>query len=73
MHEVRRRVAENIREHATRRGLSLNKLADFAGVSQRQLYSFLAGDNDVTLEWVQKVAEALGVDLHDLTTPHDPP
>lgn len=62
-------MAANIRSIARRRGLSLNHLADFAGVSQRQLYAFLAGDVDVTLGWLECVASALEVDVLDLTIP----
>ncbi len=51
--------------------MSLNRLADFAGVSRRQLFNFLAGEHDVTLGWLDRVAAALDVDVHDLTTPVD--
>lgn len=38
-------------------------------MSQRQLYAFLAGDVDVTLGWLEHIAEALEVDVLDLTLP----
>lgn len=68
---IRPRVASNIRDLSRRRGVSLNKLADFAGVSRRQLYAFLGGEVDVTLGWLERIAEVLQVDVLDLATPDD--
>jgi transcriptional regulator with XRE-family HTH domain len=55
-------VAENVRSLAKQKGMTLDGLADFAGVSRRQLYNLLAGKHDVTLGWLEKVAEALDVE-----------
>lgn len=51
--------------------MSLNKLADFAGVSRAQLYNFLSGKNDVTLGWLDSVAEALDIDVLELVVPRE--
>ena len=59
-------IATNIRRLAADRGHALDALADFAGVSRRQLYSFLGGEKDVTIGWLEKVAAALDVKLIDL-------
>lgn len=59
-------IAENIRKHAQQKNLSLDALADFAGVSRRQLYNFLAGTHDVTIGWLAKIADALGVEAAEL-------
>lgn len=59
-------IAKNIRALAEEREMSLDSLADFAGVSRRQLYSFLSGEKDATIGWLEKIADALGVELADL-------
>jgi len=59
-------MCAQIRHLAAERGLSLNKLADFAGVGRRYLYQVLAGESDPTLGWIIKVAEALDVELTQL-------
>lgn len=46
--------------------MSLDSLADFAAVSRRQLYSFLGGEKDATVGWLEKIADALEVQLIDL-------
>jgi transcriptional regulator with XRE-family HTH domain len=62
-------VAENIRFYASEKSMSLDSLADFAGVSRRQLYNFLSGEHDITLGWLAKVAQALQVEPVVLMTP----
>lgn len=62
-------LASNIRRLAESKNISLNKLADFAGVSRRHLYTILAGENDPTLGWIRQIADALEVDLLDLLKP----
>jgi transcriptional regulator with XRE-family HTH domain len=59
-------VADNIRSRAEKKGLTLDGLADLAGVSRRQLYNFLAGKNDITLGWLAKITLALEVDPAEL-------
>ncbi len=61
---ARETIAANIRFYAEKRGMSLEAVADFAAVSRRQL--FLGGEKDATVGWLEKVAEALGVELIDL-------
>jgi transcriptional regulator with XRE-family HTH domain len=55
-------VAENIRFYAHEKSMSLDRLADITGVSRRQLYNFLAGEHDITLGWLAKIADALEVE-----------
>lgn len=64
--QLRAIVAHNIREYAADRGISLNSLADFAGVSRSQLFNVLAGDSGTTLEWLERIAIALDVEPSDL-------
>jgi transcriptional regulator with XRE-family HTH domain len=61
-------VAENIRICAQGKSMSLDSLADFAGVSRRQLYNLLAGEHDITLGWLAKIADALEVEPAELLT-----
>ena len=67
--ELRDRIAANIRSRTEEKGISLNKLADFAGLSRRQLFNFLSGERDITIGWLEKIALALDCDVHDLTGP----
>jgi transcriptional regulator with XRE-family HTH domain len=61
-------LAANIRRLAESRGVSLNKLADFAGVGRRHLFAVLAGEHDPALGWCDRIAAALEVDLLELLT-----
>lgn len=54
-------LATNIRAAATERGVGLNALADEAGVSRSQMYNVLAARTAASVDWLEKVAEALGV------------
>ncbi|MGC4065909.1 MAG: helix-turn-helix transcriptional regulator [Polyangiaceae bacterium] len=60
--ELRHVVAQNIRGLAENKGISLNALADFAGVSRAQLYAVLAESAAPTTDWLAKVAAVLEVD-----------
>ena len=60
--ELRIVVAENIRTLAAAKAMSLNALADFAGVSRAQLYSVLAETAAPTTDWLAKVALVLEVE-----------
>jgi transcriptional regulator with XRE-family HTH domain len=66
---VHETIAKNIRDLARLRGLSLDAVADFAGVSRRQLYHLLAGQHDVTVGWLTKIAHALDVQPWELLRP----
>jgi predicted transcriptional regulator len=57
--ELRAVFAKNVRNAAETRGLSLNSLADFAGVSRAQMYNVLAGNSSPSLDWMAKVAKVL--------------
>ena len=69
--QARRLVAENVSEIAKQQGMSVNKLADFAGVNRPHLTRFLQGKADVTVGWLAQVAEALDVELATLFGPRD--
>ena len=52
--------------------MTINAVADFAGVSRSQLYDLLASRKGVTLDWLAKVAPALGVEPWELLKPSEP-
>ncbi|HEY5956388.1 MAG TPA: helix-turn-helix transcriptional regulator [Polyangiaceae bacterium] len=60
--ELRATVAENIRTLAEAKGVTLNSLADFAGVSRAQLYAVLAEKTAPTTDWLSKIAAVLEVE-----------
>lgn len=61
--------AKNVRATAEERGLSLNSLADFAGVSRAQMYNVLAGNSSPSLDWISKVATVLELEAWQLLVP----
>ena len=64
--ELRATVAHNIRVVAEERGIALNTLADFAGVSRSQLFNVLGESSSASLDWLARVAKALEVDPWEL-------
>lgn len=63
---LHRGLAEAIRRLVRRRKLSLNKLADFAGISRSHLARILKCESSPSLAVVAKIAEALDVDVAEL-------
>lgn len=64
--ELRARVAARIREVAKRKGIPLTHLADRADVSRAHLWTVLNGESAASLDFLAKVAKALGVDPDEL-------
>lgn len=62
-------LAANIRRLAKRRRLSLNALADVAGVSRSQLFAVLNGTASPTTDWMHRVSLALEVEVWQLIKP----
>lgn len=67
--ELRAMVAYNIRKWAKRRGLSQHKLAARAGVSLSQVSYVLARTTSVRVSWLNKIANALDVEIETLMKP----
>jgi DNA-binding Xre family transcriptional regulator len=67
--EIRALVAENIRRLADERGISLNHLADFAGIARAAFYRCLNGEESMTLDRLAKIAEALEAHPQELLRP----
>lgn len=64
--DLRTLVAQNIRQLAADRGLSLNRVADFAGVARASFYRCLGGTEAMTLDRLAKIAVALEVHPREL-------
>ena len=67
--ELRARVANRIRELASRRKLQIIELADRAEVSRAHLFAVLAGRKSPTLDFLNRLANALDYDPHELLRP----
>jgi len=63
------RLILNIRWHAKERRIGMTHLPDRAGVGHAHFFEVMAGRASPTVEWLQKVARALGVDVHELLKP----
>lgn len=59
--EIRALVAHNIRRLAEARGISLNHVADFAGIARGSFYRCLGGEEAMTIDRLAKIATALEV------------
>ncbi len=60
------RMVRRLRERARERKIPLSHLPDRAGVARSHFWDVLAGRKSPTLQWLARVAEALGVDVEDL-------
>ena len=59
-------VGRNIRRLRKERGLTQEQLADQAGMAMRYLSGVERGEENPTLRFLAKLADALGVPLADL-------
>jgi len=64
--ECRECLAANVRRLAKRKRMSIEQLADFAGLSRAALWKVLARKHNPTLRTLAKLSEALGCDVRDL-------
>ena len=69
--DLRAVLATNVRVLAESRGMTLNALADFAGVSRSQLFNVLACASSPSLDWIARLALALEVEPWELLVPGD--
>jgi transcriptional regulator with XRE-family HTH domain len=58
--------ADRVRAQMQTRGLSVNKLADFAGLGRGTVSDVLRGKQSPSLATMQKIADALDIRLRDL-------
>src|SRR5918998_1372586 len=60
------RLGARVKEHRRRRGLTLEELAERAGVSRAMISKVERGEKNPTLVVAAKVAEGLGVTISEL-------
>lgn len=63
---ARQRVAANLRRERQARGLSQEALADLAGLHRTYVGSIERGERNVSVDNIERMALALGVDPVDL-------
>lgn len=61
--------AARVREEALERGLSVNMLADFAGLARGFVSQLLRGEKGASLDTVEKIAAALDLEPWQLLVP----
>ena len=66
MEDIKRRVGEKIREARKAKGLTQKELADKLILSVGTVNQYEVGKQNLTIETIQKVANALGVSF-DIT------
>lgn len=64
--QVIQNVSGNLRQARQQRGLSQERLADMAGISRRMLVNIEAGESNVSIVTVDKLASALGLAFLDV-------
>lgn len=66
MTNLPRLVAKNIQKYLNKRSKSAEKLAYEIGMSKSFIYEFLRGEKDMTLHYLQLIADGLEIDAKDL-------
>jgi DNA-binding phage protein len=61
-----KRLARGIRRHAKTQQIALTHLADRAPVARSQLFRVLDCESSPTIEWLEKIAAVLKVEVRDL-------
>jgi transcriptional regulator with XRE-family HTH domain len=59
-------LTSRVLELAKKKGYSINRLADFSGISRGHLSNVLRGQMSPTLKTLDRIAEALDVQAKDL-------
>jgi len=69
---LRQLLAANVRALAEGKGVSLNKLADLAGISRPTMHFLLTARSSVGIDTIAKLADALDVHPAVLLQPAEP-
>lgn len=64
--EARRTLAQNLRRLRATRGMSQEALADLAGLHRTYVGSVERGERNVSIDNIERLANALGVSVPDL-------
>lgn len=59
-------LSTNIRKQVKRNQISLNRLADEAGISRSQLFNVLAEGTSPSIDWLDRLATALDTEVWKL-------
>ncbi len=59
---TRQMVADNLRRELEGQSLSMNEFASKSGVSRSQVYDVLAGRKAPSVDWLEKVSDALKIE-----------
>jgi transcriptional regulator with XRE-family HTH domain len=63
---ARRRIAENLRRHRRRLGISQEALAEGCGLHRTYIGSIERCERNVSIDNIERIALALGLDVVDL-------
>jgi len=66
---ARERLAQRLRYERANRGLSQEQLADLAGVHRTYVGSIERSERNVSIDNIEQLATALGLDISDLLAP----
>ena len=67
--EARAALAQNIRNHAKKRRISLREVARRAGVSYSTLFNIVWGQHSAGLDRIARIAEVFGLDPWQILKP----
>lgn len=66
MSDIAKTIGQRIRNYRTQKGLSQEKLAEFAGCHPTYIGQLERGEKNATLESVEKIASAMDISLSEL-------
>lgn len=64
--DLQKVVGRNLRTYRKKKGLSQEDFADFVGVHRTYMGGLERGERNLTLQSLEKLSEALGVDVREL-------
>lgn len=68
---ARQNFAQNLRKIRQNRGISQEKLADLCDLHRTYVSSVERGERNITVDNMERLAIALGVDIRELLNPND--
>ncbi|MCT4708362.1 helix-turn-helix transcriptional regulator [Enterobacteriaceae bacterium H16N7] len=68
---ARQNFAQNLRKIRQTRGISQEKLADLCDLHRTYVSSVERGERNITVDNMERLAIALGVDIRELLNPND--
>lgn len=65
-HDIRQRIARNVARLRTDQGLTFEVLAHRSGLHWRHVQKIEAGDSNITILTLSRLADGLSIDVEDL-------